>query len=177
MELEELLETIVTSDREDWHSIPCWGADSGPSYRDLFTFYEMWDGERGVLKAESHAYAAVYKPDVSITLAFGLRHVENFQEEWANQFPDPHASSSYVDVFYNNALVYRNLYVTVDGGRASLPLVTRKFEQEKVVALEVPRSYHDFIRLISGLKGSSDMFEDYFARAGIKIVEEPWPKL
>ena len=89
-------------------------------------------------------------------------------------------SSSYVDVFYNNALVFRDLYVTVDGGRVSLPLPKRKLDESssegKIVALEVPEGYHDFIRLVESLEGSADRFEEYFVRAGMTIVEKLWPE-
>src|SRR5258706_10531254 len=117
-------------------------------------------------------------PDISITLAFGLEALADFKEEWANKFPDPHASSSYVDVFYNSALVYRDIYVSVDGGRAKLPLPNRKFDKstDKVIALEVPKGRHDFIRLINSLGGAISQFDEYFARADFKIVDEPWPE-
>ena len=58
MTLQELIEKVVTSDREDWHKITCWGANSGPSYRDHLQFYNIWEGERGVLNAESHRRVA-----------------------------------------------------------------------------------------------------------------------
>ena len=179
MTLSELMDKIIVSDREDWHIITCWGGNSGPSYHDEFTFYETWAREHhGVLEARSHGNVAVYMPDVSITLAFGLYALKDFKEEWANKFADPHASSSWVDVFYNNALVFRDLYVTVDGGRSSLPLPTRRFDdaKEKVIALEVPQRQHDFIRLVRSLEGSVQEFDRYFNNAGFKIVDEPWPK-
>ena len=83
-------------------------------------------------------------------------------------------------MFYNNALVFRDLYVTVDGGRVSLPLPKRKLDESssegKIVALEVPEGYHDFIRLVESLEGSADRFEEYFVRAGMTIVEKLWPE-
>jgi hypothetical protein len=150
MTLQALMERVITSQREDWHTINCFGADRGPAYRDRFTFWSKLNGQSGVLEAESHDIVAVYMPDVSITLAWGLRHIDDFEEEWANKFSEPHASSFYVDVFYNNALIFRDICVSVDGGRATLPLPTSKLDEkkEKVVALEVPKPRRDFIRLI-----------------------------
>jgi len=173
------MELVVTSSPSDWHTITCWGANSGPSFHDRFDFYDTWNTKfHGVLVADEHSNVAVYKPDVSITLAFGLRQLEDFKEEWANKFPDPHASSSYIDIFYNNALVFRDVSVTVDGGRSRLPLPRRKFDdaKKKVIALEVPRRRHDFIRLVESLDaGRVDEFDRYFQDAGFAIVNEPWP--
>ena len=63
-----------------------------------------------------------------------------------------------MDVFYNNAMVFRDVYVTVDGGRAKLPLPKRVFDKakDKVIALEVPRAHHDFMRLVDSFQGVSD---------------------
>lgn len=177
MRLEELMEKVITSHPDDWHRIVCWGANTGPAYREQFTFYETWESDyHGVLDAEGHSYACVYKPDVSITLSFGLDRSKEFAEEWANKFPDPHASSSWVDVFYNNALVFRDFYITVDGGRAKLPLPRRKWDAAKknIIGLEVPKSRRDFIRLVDSFEGG-DEFERYFRDAGFTVVDEPWP--
>ena len=51
---------------------------------------------------------------------------DNFLEPWANGFPDPRARGNIADVFYNSALVLREHYVVVDGGRAYLPCQTQK---------------------------------------------------
>ena len=49
---------------------------------------------------------------------------------------------------------FRDVYVTVDGGRLSLPVPKRKFQEEtkKITALEVPQARRDFIRLIGRWK-------------------------
>ena len=119
MHLRELIRIIAQSDPSEWHHIACWGAHAGPSYRDRFLFREVHNESPGFLLHEAHSSAAVYIPDISITMAFGLGANEDFKEEWANQFPDEKASSSFVDVFYNAALVYRAVYVTVDGAVVS----------------------------------------------------------
>ena len=177
MRLNEVMDKVIGSQRRDWHKITCWGAGSGPSYRNNFTFYETSEGPEGVLHESSHSNVAVYIPDVSITLAFGLDADEEFKGEWVNKFTDSDASSSYVDVFYNNALVFRDLYVTVDGGRAILPLPTQKFDdaKKKVIALEVPQRRHDFIRLVQSLEGSVSDFDNYFEEADFKRINAPWP--
>jgi len=172
------MDKIIESKAEDWHSIICWGGDSGPSYHGSFTFYEKYHGREGVLEEDSHRDVAVYMPDVSITMAWGLHWVKDFREDWANSFPEPTATSSYVDVFYNNALVFRDVRVTVDGGRVSLPLPNRKFDKDtnKVIALEVPERCYSFIKLVHSIENSLLDYDEYCERAGFKIVKEPWPK-
>jgi hypothetical protein len=170
MKLKELLHKIVKSTGNDWHGISCGGAASGPSYKSQLQFYENYVGENKVLHENSHAEIAVYAPDISICMAFGFQHQEKFQEKWASSFPDPRASSFFVDVFYNNALVFRHRYVTVDGGRAYLPI------PKTGDILEVPSKEYEFIRLLHAIVyGSDKEYDDYFQRANFRVVEEDWP--
>ena len=120
MTLDELITLVTSSTPEDWHTTVCWGADSGPSYRDHLNFYQVYDGQPNVLFAKAHSLVACYKPDLSVTMAWGLDAITDFEEPWANKFPDPKAASHHIDLFYNNALVFRTEYVSVDGGRAKL---------------------------------------------------------
>jgi hypothetical protein len=176
MTFEEVIETITTSEPDEWWSEACWGANSGPSYHYQPEFWELIDGDTNVLKVNAHSNVAAYKLDVSITMAWGLKLLDNFKEEWANKFPDPSASSRYLDIFYNNALIFREVYVTVDCGRAKLPLPDRKWDEkkEKIVALNVPTRRCRLIKLVDSLEYISQ-FDDYFKRAGFTVVDEDWP--
>jgi hypothetical protein len=114
----------------------------------------------------SHSNVAAYKPDVSITMAWWLKQLDSFKEEWANKFPDSSASSHYLGIFYNDALIFRDVYVTVDGGRAKLPLRDRKWDEKKeIVALNVPRCRRHLVRLVDSLEYASQ-FDRYFQEAG-----------
>ncbi len=46
----------------------------------------------------------------------------NFVEEWSEKFPDPHASSLYVELWYNSTILKRSTFVLVDGARYMVPL-------------------------------------------------------
>ena len=46
---------------------------------------------------------------------------ENFQEDWANQYPDRRATGYWVNVTYAGQLIERVILVAVDGARAELP--------------------------------------------------------
>lgn len=161
--LFELIELIAFSAVEDWHCVDCWDA---PSYHTKFEFNNGMDGRSNFLFAESHDGYAVYKSDVSIALAFGLTANEDFNAQWANKFPDPRASSAYIDIFYNNALVYREKYVKVDGNGAKLPIPINPNK------LRVPRSYAFLIQLVDELEGNTSEFEKYFRDAGLKRIND-----
>ena len=161
MNYDKFIDIIKNSNVEEWNVIGCWGYGAGPSYKSKFEFYEMWDGKQSVLKEESHSMYAVYKPDINISLAFGLTVNENFKEKWANSFPDPQASSQFVDLFYANTLVERIVYVVVDGGRAKLPLPI------SIKNLKVNPNEYYIIRLIDNMESAKDNFEKYFKQAGL----------
>lgn len=173
MKLVELIKEILKSDKSDWNDIPCWGFGSGPSYKDKFTFFEIFNGESNIIKSDSHSNILVYKNDISITIAYGLVSNEDYIEPWANQFQNPSASSYNIDIFYNNALVFRELYLTVDGGRCKLPIPSYTKNEE----LEVAKEYYEFVKLINNLtsgSNSDENFNSYFNRTKIKIVETKW---
>jgi hypothetical protein len=46
----------------------------------------------------------------------------NFVEGWSKKFPDPHASSFYVELWHNNTHLKRCVFVWVDGARYKVPL-------------------------------------------------------
>jgi hypothetical protein len=168
MTLRDLVGCIVRSSPSDWNKIR-----GHPSYRDKFALHDPGSGgDRFWLKVQHPDAVAAYKADLSITMAWGLDVNENFQEPWAQQFPDPHASSHYVDVFYNGALVFRKQYVSVDGGRAMVPPSSTPDQ------LVVPAAYYTFITLLDQLTLSAPISRpsDYFDRAGLRIINTPWPE-
>ena len=113
---------------------------------------------------------AVYKPNVSISMAWGLVVNSDFVEHWANDFSDSKASSRSVDIFYNNSLVYRGIYVEVDGGRSKLPLPANAND------LTVPEKYYRFIKLLDELESHYPRCEEYFKRANLQISDMEWPE-
>ncbi|MBE7661232.1 hypothetical protein [Tenacibaculum finnmarkense] len=173
MTLNEILKIIAESNSDDWNEIGCWGYGSGPSYKDLFTFNEVYDGSPNILTADSHSTVSVYKKDLSITMAYGLKSNEDFKAEWANQFPDPNAHSDIIDIFYNNALVFRETYLVVDGGRCKLPIPSYTEDGELYVA----KGYYEFVKfleILSSGASSSKNFDSYFGQTGIKVIDKEW---
>lgn len=156
MRYDEILDLVANSTPEEWNKIVCWGGGGGPS------FLNGLPGEDGNWTA--HEERASYKPDVSVGLAWGITSNDDFKEEWANQFPDPHASSEFVDVLYNGMLVYRDIRVIVDGGRVGLPLPDRNGDD-----LTITRWQASFFGLFQELTGGWD-FAEYVGRAAFRIV-------
>ena len=174
MNLHELLKTITDSSHEEWHGIGCWGYSSGPSYHDHLSFYETYKGQPNVLHVEAHSNAVVYIPDVSVTMAYGLDIAEgNYEQEWVKNFPDKNARIHFVDVFFNNALVYRDFYVAVDGGGILLPVPRRAKNGDWEVAERACK----FVKLLDSMSHSGEQFDFSIKRAGFTVADTEWPEL
>jgi len=174
MNLRELLDIVINSSSQDWHAIGCWGYSSGPSYHDHLSFHEIYKGQPNVLHVESHSNVAVYIPDVSITMAYGLDIGDGrYEQPWVKNFPDENANVHFVDVFFNKALVYRDAYVTVDGGRILLPVPRRT----KNGNLEVAERACRFVKLLDSMSHNGSEFDFSIKRAGFTVVDEEWPEL
>lgn len=173
MTLDEYKKIIIDTEIEDWTNIPCWGAGSGPSYRDAISVWTKGSGEFHNIEIESHGNVLSLKKDLLISVAWGITHNDDFVEEWANSFPHSHASSSFVDFFYANQLIYRDIYVAVDGGRCCIPLPEIQIDESthEIKALVVPKEKYEFFRL---LNGTGYDYDSYFKRTGIQVVDKPW---
>jgi hypothetical protein len=89
----------------------------------------------------------------------------------ATRCPDATARTAYIDIFYSGTLVFRDVFVAVDGDRCYLPL-PRNLED-----LRVAPEYAQMTALLSTLSlgcGGSD-FCTYFRRTGLKIGDLQWP--
>jgi hypothetical protein len=172
MNLTEFQEIILKTNIEDWTKISCWGGGAGPSYHDSLSVWTKGSGEFHNIEIESHSELFSLKSNLNISVACGITHNDDFIEDWANSFADKKASSSFVDFFYCNQLVYRDIYVSVDGGRARIPLPDMKFDTKsnKVKSYTVPRDKFVFFKILNSL----DRYQEYFERTKIQTVNEPW---
>ena len=97
MTFEELISFVPTTDpRNDWHGIT-----------------KNWSSEYFLKEDPRLRYRAKLIDD-------GVQN-ENFVEEWANRHPDSKATGYWYDLIYDGAFIDRNILVSVDGGRASIP--------------------------------------------------------
>lgn len=117
MRLDDLRQMIITSDRErDWNEIAPGSYFTDVPNVDEDTF-------------EWHDSLIVYRPDVNLSIQWGMRsrqlnHIEKASQLWRENgaFPDPKARAVHADVFWSGSLVDRVHLVYVDGHRALLPV-------------------------------------------------------
>lgn len=159
MKFDELRQTIVDSHPSDWYPLN----RSGPTYRDRFTYWTDSDGVSGLIH-DSHSSVAIFKPDIDITLAYGMGHeVRDGHEptlsfEWSKKFPDGEIREIVLaDVFWRNSLIDRINYVYADGGRVLLPL---GFGHQ---GLKISKFEYLLTRLLDRISGH-DEFDYYFRR-------------
>ena len=168
MTFDELISIVTDSSPEDWHRVHRSG---GPLFLYEVAPITAGDDRLVDMSYERHECLAVYRPDVAISLAWGLSHNRDFKEDWAVKFPDPHASSDYLDIRLNSQIVFRDILVAVDGGRCCLPLPRGTSRRD------VPEKWYHLAKLIHGLERAAVDFDEYFQRAGLKITEDRWPEL
>jgi hypothetical protein len=151
--LDEALEAYFRSGPGDWHHV------SAP------------------LIPESHAHEAlyVYKPDVSLVVAEGMSEEARHVWEWVEIYADHSAHNFYIDVLHNGVPIFRQLAVSVDGGRADLPSPAGWVEEGNPESgWQIQRHEYNFVRQFSVVRGRADEFDRYFERgvrgAGFKIV-------
>jgi len=99
----EILEVVKNSNPDDWE------------------IHFSQDTEIAIFKNE---------PALRIEIQHDNEAVHNFDfhEDWANKFPDPHATSYYYYLYYGSTRLKEFILVSVDGGRAILPLPSSAFD-------------------------------------------------
>lgn len=171
MTFDELRHIVLSSSANDWVVVPY-----GTTYKARFGMV----GARGAwsMETDEHQSVAVYRQDIAVTIAWGMTHRDDLRFEWSDRFPDSDVSDFYVDVFSNGMLVDRWFALTVDGGRAVLPVcdiavVGDVFAGDaEIIGSKAYESNVRIARLIHELEGSHDDFDDYLARSGITVLPD-----
>jgi len=176
MDLNEYMRRIISSAPTSWTTIFCGAHGGGPSYRDQFSVWSDGSQKFAGLDLQSHSVVASFRGDLSISLAWGLEDNPDFSEGWTRKFPNTQAPSSFLDFFYNGALVWREELIAVDGGRCYLPLpaLPADGEADGVNGIGLPRGKSDVIRLVNSLTSIYD-YDQYLEKAGLQVTDEPWP--
>lgn len=111
---------------------------------------------------------AVNKRDVNMRLIINYleegKQCGNFQEEWANRHPDPHATGYWCDIYYAATHVSRNILVSVDGGRAMLPLPRQRGIDGKLTEV-LPFDYR-----IAQIFDSLGTLDEYMSRSRLTLA-------
>ncbi|MFT3912230.1 MAG: hypothetical protein QM737_22575 [Ferruginibacter sp.] len=172
MTLNELYELFINSNRNDWKVIPCWGANSGPSFKNKFG-YQLHEGDANALQVKQFSNIAAYKNDLSISISWGLdvydmEDMNRVNEPWAVGFPNPAPGTlKFLDFYYNDSLVNRLEYIVVDGGRCYM------FHPRPQAGGNgtYTRTQYEFLNKLNQITGS-DVLDHYMRMAGITIHEE-----
>src|SRR5688572_5927471 len=112
MDFENYMDIIARSGPADWN------AETASIY--VQTIPEAIAAGRDP-SVSSHTFVFAYRKDLCITMAYGMLCREAIRAEWTEAFPDKRAAGRYLDFFYNSALVFRDVLVTVDNGQCVLP--------------------------------------------------------
>jgi hypothetical protein len=126
---------------------------------------EDWRGFNNGVTSES---ALKEDPRLRATVRFDDRgiHLNDFRESWAIGFPNPQATSYYLELTYDRALIERIVVVAVDGGRSLLPMPISQ------VSLKVSNLQYRLAELLNETR----TLNDYFSRAGLQVCQTE-PKL
>ncbi|OBA89340.1 hypothetical protein A5642_15150 [Mycolicibacterium mucogenicum] len=164
MTFDELRALIANSHARDWQRIKL----MGPTYRDRFGAWSSpADGTSG-LDHDTHAELAVYRPDIDLTIAYGMpqsQHGHSLTFKWSEAFPDSEIREiSIADIFWRGSLVDRVNYVYVDGGRGIVPIGGGH------QGLRINRYQLAVARLLSGI-ADYDEWERYFGAVPFELQD------
>ena len=111
---------------------------------------------------------AVNKDDVNLRLV--MKHTgegvqrEDFKADWANRHPDPSATGYWCDIYYCSTHVSRTILVSVDGGRALLPVPRQEGAEGKLTEVLL----YDY--RIAQIFDSLGTLDEYMRRSGLTIA-------
>ncbi len=136
MDYDEILSFIKTTNaKEDWKFIKTdWAEEAFLKEDPRLRIRVRWDDE-------------------------GI-HVKGFIESWANRFPDPTAHSYWYGLSYDGALIERFILVSVDGGRAELPLPNAGTLMVKPLIFKVSQIFDELNTLDSYMNRTGLSVED-----------------
>jgi hypothetical protein len=178
MRLDEMLTLIEQSKPSDWTPVYCGSA--GPSYHDRLqsTIAE----KRVQVEVESHDTIGVYRPEIDLTIAYGMsseRHAQPLQIEWAEKNGWGETFVNYCDTFWRGQLVHRISYYEVDSGRCGIPVPTLHFTDKgdttaepEVSGRTVTGLQYQYGRLMHDLRAAAtavDEFDRYFKATGFTV--------
>ncbi|NOS76865.1 MAG: hypothetical protein HOP35_02865 [Nitrospira sp.] len=110
----------------------------------------------------------INKTDVNLrlemTYADGGIQREFFKADWANRHPDPSATGYWCDIYYGSTQVFRTILVSVDGGRALLPVPRQQGVEGKMTEVLL----YDY--RIAQLFDSLGTVDEYMRRSGLSIA-------
>lgn len=165
LSLARYMEIVGGSAPEEWTMI------HRPTLRHRFT--PMLDDKDRLIRQQidEPLVAFSYKPDIEISLLFGLIEEAAYNLPAGTPFAEENARTVLLDCFHCGQLVHRQTLLKIDRQRCVLPLP----DDWLPTPTPIPRRLHDLARLIHRLAGPFTDFDAYFQRAGLTIADKPWP--
>ena len=168
MQLHDLRQLIINSEPEDWHEIPAGAFFTNAPNIDTGSF-------------EQHDLLLVFRDDVDLTVQWGMRargfdYTTSIKDLWPDaEFPDPSINVYHVDIFWRGVLVDRENLVSVDGGRAYLPLGSRRctnlpaLDEPRPTKAEYEYTASPWQTALARILESNRELDSYMARAHLTI--------
>ena len=108
-----------------------------------------------------------YRADVNLRIEINYNdegiQQKNFVEPWANCFPDKSATGYWCDIYFGLSHIERTILVSVDGGRAMLPIP----REQDVIGKNIVVKPFDY--KMAEIFDSLDTLYQYFQRSGLKL--------
>lgn len=165
MELREILATVASSKVGDWEII------FRPTLRHRFTEILNEEGEREQLTVDEHLVTFAYRPNIAITMAYGLVDQAAYELPAGNPFATENARTLLLDIFHDGRLIHRETIVSVDRQRCLLPM-----PQGWEPPIDIPTAQFSLVKLVHALAGPPTDYEDYFKESGMTRSDRvPWP--
>ena len=165
MRLDEYVNLVATSAPADWR------VHKSPTFH--YRVVPVRGGPNRIVDFELHEHNVImtFAKDVGVNMCFGLVSDRNYTSAWSGRFPDKRAQSTFLDFFFNGAMVFRETMVWVDGWRCVLPEPTTTAGPP----FQIPEKKYRVCKLLHGLVGPGTNFDDYFRRAGMLPSADAWP--
>jgi hypothetical protein len=165
MQLRELLATVASSKVSDWEVI------FRPTLRHRITELQTAEGERERLMVDEHLVSFCFKPNVALTMAYGLVEKASVELPVDHPFAKENARTLLLDIFLDGQMVHREMVLSVDRQRCLLPL-PRTWDPP----VSIPTAQFSLIRLLHALAGPPTDFGAYFEASGmVRSDDQPWP--
>ncbi len=178
MNIWDYIRVISESSKSEWLHTVCWGYGSCGCFHDDLSNETIEDQMSTII--DKHSNYATFANDVSISLAWGLgRENKELVESWTKVFPPKSSRMYFLDFFYNNALIYRENVVSVDGGRCILPLPKQVFDKKdetKIIEFRVNSKINRILKLINSLQTTYD-YDSYITKTKIVVIDGDYPIL
>lgn len=125
------------------------------TYDEIMNVLAEGNTDAWVTIEEGHC---TYKDDPLLTIVPSDKSC-GFSEKWAIEHPDRNAVTAEYEVLYGGSLICHKTLVSVDGGRATLPMPLRN-------TTTIPRSEYNFARIVS-----LDRLDEYIQRSNLTVED------